>query len=137
VAIEARLVDLDQCELTLEAGWIVEIERAERQLPTFARASQNVVATAALLDTLPRNIINSWDDLREIFTGNFQGMYVCPGNPWDLKGCRQKSDESLNDYIWCFSQNCLELPTVADIDVISTFWDGMMCRTLVHVRGYE
>jgi hypothetical protein len=25
-----------------------------------------------------------WDDLWEVFTGNFQGTYVCPGNPWDL-----------------------------------------------------
>jgi hypothetical protein len=71
VAIEARLVDLHQCELTLEAGWIAATERAERQLPTFARASQNVVTMTALLDMLPRNVINSWDDLREIFTGNF------------------------------------------------------------------
>jgi hypothetical protein len=26
---------------------------------------------------------------------------------------------------------------VADADVISTFWDGMMCCTLVHELGHE
>jgi hypothetical protein len=42
----------------------------------------------AWLDHLPRNTINSWDDLREVFTGNFQDIYLHPGNPWDLKGYR-------------------------------------------------
>jgi hypothetical protein len=47
------------------------------------------------VDHLLGNVIDSWDDLREIFTGNFQGTYMCPGNPWDLKGYRQKPGESL------------------------------------------
>ena len=29
------------------------------------------------------------------FVGNFQGTYVCPGNSWDLRGCRQQPDEPL------------------------------------------
>jgi hypothetical protein len=40
----------------------------------------------AWLDHLLRNVIDRWDDLREIFTGNFQGTYVHPSNPWDMKG---------------------------------------------------
>jgi hypothetical protein len=54
---------------------------------------------------LLRNIMNSWDDLRGIFTGNFQGTFVRSGNPWDLKGCGQKPGESLRNYIRHFSQN--------------------------------
>jgi hypothetical protein len=46
--------------------------------------------TSALLNHLPKNSIDCWEDLREIFTGNFQGMYIRPGNPWDLKGYRHK-----------------------------------------------
>jgi hypothetical protein len=44
--VEARLANLHQHESVPEVGHV------ERQLPTFARASQNVVALAALLDTL-------------------------------------------------------------------------------------
>jgi hypothetical protein len=40
------------------------------------------------LDHLPRDVIDSWEDLKEIFTGNFQGMYIRPDNPWDLKSYR-------------------------------------------------
>jgi hypothetical protein len=41
----------------------------------------------AWLDHLPKNSIHCSEDLKEIFTGYFQGTYMWPGNPWDLKGC--------------------------------------------------
>jgi hypothetical protein len=44
----------------------------------------------AWLDHLPRNSIDCWEELKEIFTSNFQGTYLQVGNPWVLKGCRQK-----------------------------------------------
>jgi hypothetical protein len=43
--------------------------------------------------------IDSWEDLKEVFTGNFQGMYVHRINPTDLMGCQQKVGETLQDYI--------------------------------------
>jgi hypothetical protein len=52
-------------------------------LPTYLADSAR-----AWLDHLPRNMIDSWENLKEIFTGNFQGTYVQHGNPWDLKSCR-------------------------------------------------
>jgi hypothetical protein len=55
------------------------------------------------LDHLLRNVTDSWEDLWKIFTDNFKGTYVRSGNPWDLKGCQQKLDESLPNYIQCFS----------------------------------
>jgi hypothetical protein len=44
---------LHQHELTLEAGRIVVMEWAERQLSTLTRANQNVAVAVALLDMLP------------------------------------------------------------------------------------
>jgi hypothetical protein len=35
----------------------------------------------AWLDDLHRNSIDCWEVLSEIFTGNFHGTYVRPGNP--------------------------------------------------------
>jgi hypothetical protein len=32
---------------------------------------------------------------------------------------------------------CHELPSVADVDVISAFYDGMTCRILVHELSHE
>jgi hypothetical protein len=55
--------------------------------------------SGAWVDHLPRNSIDCWEDLKVIFTSNFQGTYIRPGNPWDLKGHRQKQGESMWDYI--------------------------------------
>jgi hypothetical protein len=52
-AVEARLADLHQRELALEAGRTVAVKPAELQLPSFASASQNVATMAMRLDTLP------------------------------------------------------------------------------------
>ena len=65
-----------------------------RNLPLFL-----VDSARTWLEHLPPNRIQSWADLKEIFVGNFQGTYMHPGNPWDLKNCRQKSGETLHEYI--------------------------------------
>jgi hypothetical protein len=56
-------------------------------------------SACAWLENLRPGCIQNWADLVEIFVENFQGTYVRPGNPWDLKNCRQKPDETLRDYI--------------------------------------
>ena len=57
----------------------------------------------AWLDFLPADSIDCRIDLRKVFIGNFQGMYVRLGNSWDLKNCKQEPGESLRDYIRHFS----------------------------------
>jgi hypothetical protein len=58
------LGDLHQCESTLEAGQTIVIEHGELQLPTFTRASQNVVMVVALLHILP---IPSTDGMGKVY----------------------------------------------------------------------
>jgi hypothetical protein len=59
-----------------------------------------------------------------VFEGNFKGTYMCPGNSWDLRSCKQKPGESLRDYIRCFSKQHIELPNITDPDVIMAFLSG-------------
>jgi hypothetical protein len=73
----------------------------------------------------------------KIFTVNFQGTYVQPSNPWDMKSCQQEAGESFQDYIRRFSRKCHELLRVADADVISVFWSGTTCCTLVHEPRHD
>ena len=61
-----------------------------RNLPLFLSD-----ATRAWLEHLPPAQIFDWDDLVKAFAGNFHGTYVCPGNSWDLRSCRQQPGESL------------------------------------------
>jgi hypothetical protein len=87
------------------------------------------------LEHLPASQIHNWDDLVRTFVGNFQGMYVCPGNSWDLCACTQKPGESLRDFIQCFSKRCTELPSVAQSEIVHAFLEGTTCWDLVRELG--
>ena len=101
-----------------------------RNLPLFLSD-----AARAWLEHLPPVQIHDWDDLVRIFGGNFQGTYVRPGNSWDLRGCRQKPEETLREYIRRFSKQRTELPNITDSDVIGAFLAGTTCRDLVSKLG--
>ena len=87
------------------------------------------------MEHLSSNAIQSWADLKEIFVGNFQGTYKCLGNPWDLKNYCQKAGETLRGYIWRFSQQCNELPNIADANMIGAFLSRTTYESLVHKLG--
>jgi hypothetical protein len=66
---------------------------------------------------------------------NFQGMYVRPGNSRDLRACTQKPGESLRDFIRRFSKRWMELPSVAQSEIVHTFLEGTTCQELVRELG--
>jgi hypothetical protein len=88
-------------------------------------------AARTWLEHLPASQIHNWDDLVHTFVGNFHGTYVRPGNSWDLRSCTQKPDESLRDFIRRFSKRCMELPSVAQSEIVHAFLEGTTCRDLV------
>jgi hypothetical protein len=83
------------------------------------------------LEHLPASQIHNWDDLVRTFVGNFQGTYVRPRNSWDLRTCTQKPGESLRDFIRRFSKRCMELPSVAQSEIVHAFLEGTTCRDLM------
>jgi hypothetical protein len=54
-----------------------------------------------------------------------------PSNSWDLRSCKQKSGESLRDYIRRFSKQRTELPNITDSNVIMAFLFGTTYKELV------
>jgi hypothetical protein len=54
-----------------------------------------------------------------------------PGNSWDIRSYKQKSGESLRDYIRRFSKQRIELPNITDSDVIMAFLSSTTCKELV------
>jgi hypothetical protein len=87
------------------------------------------------LEHLPASQIHNWDDLVRTFVGNFQGMYVRPGNSWDLRSCTQKPGGSLWDFILRFSKRCTELPSMAQSEIVHAFLEGTTCQDLVRDLG--
>jgi hypothetical protein len=64
-------------------------------------------------------------------------MYIWPRNSWDLRNCRQRANETLQEYIQCFSKKHNELPNITDADMINAFIYGMTYEALVHMLGCE
>jgi hypothetical protein len=60
---------------------------------------------------------------------------VRPGISWDLQACNQKPDESLQDFIRCFSKCCTELPSVAQSEIVHAFLKDTTYRDLVRELG--
>ena len=73
------------------------------------------------LTSLPRGSIDSWSELREHFIANFQGTFERPGTHFDLYNVIQRLDESLKDYIRCFSEKRKKIPNVTDDVIIAAF----------------
>jgi hypothetical protein len=87
------------------------------------------------IEHLPANQIHNWDDLVRTFVGNFQETYVRPGNFWDMRACTQKPGESLRDFIRRFSKRCMELPSVAQSEIVHAFLKGTTFQDLVRKLG--
>ena len=121
---------LEDYRLACQAGGANNDLAIIRNLPLYLADSART-----WLEHLPANQIHSWSDLREIFVGNFQATCPRPGNPWELKSCRQKPNEPLRDYIRRFSRRCNELPHVVDADVVGAFLSGTTCEALIHELG--
>jgi hypothetical protein len=47
---------------------------------------------------LTRDKVNNWADQHQVFVGNFQGTYACPGKQWELRNCKQQPGETLREY---------------------------------------
>jgi hypothetical protein len=92
-------------------------------------------STRTWLEHLPRDKIQDWTDLRRVFIGNFQGMYMLPGKQWELCNCKQQPGESLREYIRRFSKRCTELLGATNNDTISAFQNGRKCTSLIHRLG--
>jgi hypothetical protein len=82
-------------------------------------------ASRSWLINLPKNTIDSWDKLCTLFNSNFQGTYERPSTAETLKTIKQKSDESLHDYVKRFCNTKNAIPHIQDIEVINAFRNGV------------
>lgn len=121
---------LSYYQLACQAGGADDDLFIIRNLPLLLADSAR-----AWLEHVLSGRIRKWNDLKEIFVGNFQGTYMHPGNSWDLWSCREESGETLREYIRRFSRKRTELSNVTDADIIGAFLAGTSCRSLVHELG--
>ncbi|CAN6288529.1 unnamed protein product [Urochloa humidicola] len=79
-------------------------------------------------ENLPPRSIDCWDRLRRMFIDNFQGTFNGPKTRHDLSMCKQKSDESLREYMRRFFEIRSAVADISDRDVIELFHQGITNR---------
>jgi hypothetical protein len=90
------------------------------------------------LNNLPTSSITSWADLSQAFTSNFQAMYNCPGNAFNLRRVTMKPGERLQDYTNRFFENRNTCVGVRDDQVIDSYKKGLRdCKVFekIHESG--
>jgi hypothetical protein len=84
------------------------------------------------LESLDKNSIDKWDQLKDQFTSNFAGAMGRSGTCMDLAMVKQEQGETLCKYMQCFFDKRATVVDVTDKEVIDLFQDG-----LYHHRTFE
>jgi hypothetical protein len=89
-------------------------------------------APLTLLESLDKNSIDQWDQLKAQFTSNFVGSMGRSGTHMDLAMVKQEQGEMLRQYMCRFFDKRATAVDVTDQKVIDLFQDG-----LNHRRTFE
>ncbi|GJN09760.1 hypothetical protein PR202_ga27793 [Eleusine coracana subsp. coracana] len=89
------------------------------------------------LTSLPERSVTSWGNLNRKLIESFQATYNHPGNHFNLTRIKQKSDESLRDYIKRFYAKNTEIPNVPHQQIIAAFHGGIRSDDLVREIGWR
>jgi hypothetical protein len=81
------------------------------------------------LESLKLNSIDSWEDLKRAFIGNFQGSKIRAGTRHDLSQVKQEMNETLKSYTQHFFETHATIANITDEDVIHCFQNGLFSKT--------
>ena len=73
------------------------------------------------LESLARESIHSWEDLKKAFIDNFQGSLHRVATGHALSMCKQEQGETIRSYVKCFFDSRATFPNIVDVDVIDYF----------------
>jgi hypothetical protein len=86
----------------------------------------------SLLESLDKNSIDEWDQLKAHLTSNFAGTMGCSDTRMDQAMVKQEQGETLRQYMRCFFDKHATVVDVTDKEVIDLFQDE-----LYHRRTFE
>ncbi|XP_066351301.1 uncharacterized protein [Miscanthus floridulus] len=80
--------------------------------------------------SLTPDSIESWEELKKVFTDNYMATCTRPGTKHDLSRINQKPSELLYNYIRRFSEMRNSIPNITEAEVITAFIRGLHHREL-------
>jgi hypothetical protein len=115
----------------------IAIEVAGGSNTTKAVCFPMVLETASVtrLESFRKDSIDSWDDLKAVFTDNFQGAITRAGTHHDLPQCKQERNELLRSYTCCFFNPRATIVNISEQDIIDCFHNGITDQTLFRDFG--
>jgi hypothetical protein len=86
--------------------------------------------------SLRENSIQSWDDLKKVFTDNYMATCEQPDTKYGLEKLHQSSGDSLCDFIRHFLETRNYVPNITDAEAIAAFTKGLRHEQL-HGKLYR
>jgi hypothetical protein len=77
------------------------------------------------LESLSKNSIDSWEQLKNVIIGNFQGAIARAGTRHDLAQCKQERNELLRSYTRRFFDVRATIMNISEDDIIDCFYNGI------------
>jgi len=87
------------------------------------------------LESLKRESIHSWEDLKKAFIDNFQGSLHWVATHHALAMCKQEPGEPLRSYVKRFFDTRATISNVSDEDIVHYFHDGITTQSLYRDFG--
>ena len=87
------------------------------------------------LESLARESIHSWEDLKKEFVDNFQGLLHRVATRHALSMIKQEQGESIRSYVKRFFDTRAAIPNVADDDIIDYFQSGITASLYTETSG--
>ena len=83
------------------------------------------VAPLTWLESLDKNSIDSWKDLKVAFTNNYAGAMQRPGNRIDLSQVKQQEGETLRSYLRRFFDKKTTIVDITERNIIDCFQNDL------------
>ncbi|RLN03691.1 putative polyprotein [Panicum miliaceum] len=87
------------------------------------------------LESLIKNFIDSWEQLRNVFINNFQGAIARAGTRHDLSLCKQERNELLRLYTRRFFDTRATIANILESNIINCFHNGLTDQALFRDFG--
>ncbi|RLN33684.1 retrotransposon protein, putative, Ty3-gypsy subclass [Panicum miliaceum] len=87
------------------------------------------------LESLTKNSIDYWEQLRNVFIDNFQGAIARVGTRHDLSQCKQERNELPRSYTRRFFDTRATIANISESNVIDCFHNGLTDQALFRDFG--
>ncbi|GKA71439.1 reverse transcriptase domain-containing protein [Tanacetum coccineum] len=102
-------------------------------MPTWCHMFNSTLTGIARVwfDDLPKETIDSYDDLKKAFLENYLQQKKCIKDPVEIHNIRQRDGESTEEFVWRYKIECRDVKGAPECMKISGFMHGITNPELI------